>query len=125
MTDSHTLIERARAMCPPSSTMSANMEYAHPGTQDYIKSANTILKELADELERVTQENERLTACIVAHHNIAHLSDKAVRDYFGAPSGCGICRAAVPHAQEPRGVSKRSPGSQVPLQHRPAQEPRG
>ena len=44
--------------------------------------------------EEARDEIERYRRSLVAHHNIANLSEEAIREGYGSPEGCPICREA-------------------------------
>ena len=50
-------------------------------------AAEACVRELAEEVERYRRS-------IVAHHNIANLSEQAIKEGFGRPGGCPICEQA-------------------------------
>lgn len=51
----------------------------------------------ANEIERLWEENQKLNRSLVEHHNIRWLSEEAIKEGFGNPDGCQVCRRAHPN----------------------------
>jgi hypothetical protein len=58
-----------------------------------------IVRALARDVLQLLDENEQLRRSLSEHHNIRWLSEEAIKEGYGNPDGCQVCRRAHPREQ--------------------------
>jgi SMC interacting uncharacterized protein involved in chromosome segregation len=91
--------ELAQALAAQVAELQALLEQRTSERDGAVSSMGVAVQERDAEIAHLRKQNERLNRSIVEHHNIAYLSEDAIKESIGGP--CQICvRAQAALADE-------------------------